>query len=380
MRPETLNIGFVRRGFSRSGGAETYMRRLANGVVGAGHQATLFTSDDWPGQSWSFGPIVRVTGRGPCAFADALEKAGPRKYCDLLLSLERVWRCDFFRAGDGVHRAWLERRAQFDGALQKFARRLRGKDREILRLEKALLSENGAGRVIANSVMVCEEMARYYSRAADTVELVRNGVRVSDFGPAPLKREAARSQLGMASEEVAVLFAGTGWARKGLRFAVAAAEKAGMALFVAGRGKQHRYHSRAVRFLGEMEDLRLPLAAADIFILPTLYDPFSNASLEAMAAGLPVVTTRANGCSEVIEENVHGSIVERADDVDALANALRFWSDPARRLHARGSVLERAAQFDISRNVAQMLELLLGATAAQPALETEFTSGKMRNT
>lgn len=354
-----MNIGFVRRGFSRSGGAEAYLRRLARSLSAAGHEATLFTSADWPEAEWSFGRIVRVNGSEPIAFADELDRIDPRSHCDLVVSLERIWRCDFFRAGDGVHQSWLERRAQFDGALQKFARRLRSKDHEILRLEKALLGENGAGRVIANSCMVREDVMRYYGRPPTTVELLRNGVRVSDFGPAPLKREAARSRLGITADETAVLFAGSGWGRKGLRFAIAAAEKAGMRLLVVGRGKQRRYRADTVRFLGEMDDLRLPLAAADIFILPTIYDPFSNASLEALAAGLPVITTRANGCSEIIDEKVHGSIVERADDIGALSDALRFWSDPVRRMNARPALLERATQFDISRNVAHMLELLL---------------------
>src|SRR5207248_6282604 len=193
-------------------------------------------------------------------------------------------------------------------------------------------------------------------------------------------RAAARSQLGIGADEVAVLVAGSAWERKGLRFAIAAAEKTGMRLLVAGRGKQRRYRSNAVHFLGEMDDLRLPLAAADIFILPTLYDPFSNASLEAMAAGLPVVTTRANGCSEIIDEKVHGSIVARPDDVNAFISALQFWGLESRRLNARPALLERATQFDISRNVALMLELLLRCKAAlptaQPALDTDSTSGK----
>jgi len=381
MRPERLNIGFVRRGFSRSGGAEAYAQRLARGLAAAGNEATLFTSAEWPNEQWPHGKIVRVKASEPLAFADELERIDPGKYCDVVLSFERIWRCDFFRAGDGVHRAWLERRAQFDGAFQKFARRLGGKDNQILQLERALLAEGGARRVIANSLMVRDDIVRCYGRSAVSIELVRNGLRVSDFGPAPLKRQAARSQLGLGAD-MAVLFAGSGWARKGLRFAVAAAEKAQTQLLVAGRGKEGRYRSNAVRFLGEMDDMRLPLAAADVFILPTLYDPFSNACLEAMAAGLPVITTRANGCSEIIDDKVHGSIVERPDDVDALASALRFWSDGARRLNARSNLLERATQFDISRNVAQMLELLLGSTGTElyPGIEAEFTSGKIRNT
>jgi UDP-glucose:(heptosyl)LPS alpha-1,3-glucosyltransferase len=364
MRQEKLNIGFVRRGFSRSGGAEAYGRRLARAIATAGHETTLFTGAEWPDEEWPWGQIVRVSGTGPIAFADEIERTNPRKHCDVLLSLERIWRCDFFRAGDGVHRSWLERRAQFDGVLQRFARHLGGKDAEILRLEKNLLGENGARRVIANSAMVRDEIVHHYGRPIETIDLLRNGVRVSDFGPAPLKREAARSQLGIPSGEIAVLFSGSGWARKGLRFAIAAVENAGMRLLVAGRGQQRRYRSKAVQFLGEMDDSRLPLAAADIFILPTLYDPFSNASLEAMAAGLPVITTRANGFCEIMDDNVHGSIIERPNDISALTEALRFWSDPARRANARSNLLERATQFDISRSVAQMLELLLGFEGA----------------
>ena len=356
---ERLNVGFVRRGFSRSGGAEAYARRLAAALAGTGHEATLFTTQEWPDKLWPAGRIVRVNASEPIAFADELERIDPQKHCDVLLSLERIWRCDFYRAGDGVHRAWLERQAQFDGAVQKIARRFRGKDREILRLEETLLGDGGARRVIANSRMVRDDVIRHYRRPPETIELVRNGVRVSDFGPAALKRQAARTQLGVGPDEVAPLFAGSGWGRKGLRFAIPAAEKAGMRLFVAGRGKKHLHRSGAVRFLGEMDDMRLPLAAADIFILPTLYDPFSNASLEAMAAGLPVITTRANGCSEIIDEGELGTVLERADDVDGLADALRFWSDERRRRDAQPALLERATQFDISQNVAHMLDLLL---------------------
>src|SRR5436190_23053890 len=94
-----------------------------------------------------------------------------------------------------------------------------------------------------------------------------------------------------------------------------------MRLLVAGRGNERKYRTGSVTFLGEIEDVRLPLAAGDIFILPTVYDPFSNASLEAMAAGLPEITNRAHGRSEIIETQVHGSVVECTIDVNALSEA-----------------------------------------------------------
>ena len=110
MQSDQLTIGFVRRGFSSGGGAESYLQRLAAGVARAGHQIRLYTSAEWPADMWNFGPVVQVDATSAIAFADALEKVAPRRECDVLMSLERIWRCDVYRAGDGVHRAWLERR------------------------------------------------------------------------------------------------------------------------------------------------------------------------------------------------------------------------------------------------------------------------------
>jgi UDP-glucose:(heptosyl)LPS alpha-1,3-glucosyltransferase len=377
MTQENLKIGFVRRGFSPSGGAEIYLRRLAHGVLAAGYEVVLFTTAPWPETEWP-GKIHRIAATGPIEFADELERVNPRNHCHLLISLERIWHCDFFRAGDGVHRAWLERRARFDAPLRKFARAFSRKHEEILRLEKALLGNGGAGRIIANSAMVRDEIVDYYGFPGDAIDLIRNGIRVSEFGPAPFKRGAARSQLHLAETDIAVLFVGSGWERKGLRFAVAAVESLRderVRLLVAGRGNRGRFRSRSAHFFGEVGDIRPLLSAADIFLLPTLYDPFSNASLEAMAAGLPVVTTRANGFSEIIEEKIHGSIVDQADNIAALGEALRFWSDESRRKKAQLVLLEHATQFDLSRHIAQTLETILSYPEAAAS-----TSGKIRKT
>ncbi|PYL91291.1 MAG: hypothetical protein DMF16_02820, partial [Verrucomicrobia bacterium] len=246
----------VRRGFSPSGGAEAYLRRVAGALAAAGHEATLFATKDWPQEEWTSGRIIRIEEEGPIAFADELERIDPRKNCDLLVSLERVWRCDFFRAGDGVHRAWLERKAQFEARLTKIVRRFNPKHDALLRLEKALLGDGGARRVIANSAMVRDEIVRHYGFADGAIDLIRNGVRVSDFGPAPRKRAAARAQLRIGPDEIAVLFLGSGWERKGLRFAIAAMAKLRdqqMRLLVAGRGNERKYRSGGVTFLGEID-------------------------------------------------------------------------------------------------------------------------------
>jgi len=362
MSDKRLTIGFARRGYSATGGAEAYLRRVARGVVDLGHDVRLITTTDWPGSAWSFGEITRLRARSIIGFADAFEKSRLQSGCDVVMNLERVWHCDVYRAGDGVHRAWLERRKQFATPLQKLSSFLNRKHGDILRLEKSLFTDRGAGRVIANSQMVKKEIVDLYDYPADKIDIIHNGVSVNEFREASMRRVQSRVVFDLAADEIAVLFVGSGWERKGLRFAIDAVEGCKdlkLRLLVAGRGNQRQYQSPCAQFLGEIVDLPALYAAADIFLLPTLYDPFSNACLEALATGLPVITTRQNGFSEIIESGRHGSMVDRPDDVKELREALGYWSDETRRASARSTILERASQFDISKNVQKTLALLL---------------------
>ena len=371
---QKLRIVFVRRGYSRSGGAEAYLKRLADGTVKAGHEVQLLTTNEWPDDQWPFGSIKRLGATSVIGFADELEQMRPRLLCDVLLSLERVWSCDVYRAGDGVHRAWLARRRKFEIPLKQFVRGASRKHRDLLQLEESLFEKRKAGRVIVASQMVVNEITDLYRYPADKINVVRNGVPLDTFRFDPELRERSRAGLKLKQDQIALLFAGSGWERKGLLFAfeaMALCKNRKMRLLLAGRGDARQYQTMRLRFwrenpvefLGEVADLVPVYAAADIFILPTIYDPFSNACLEALASGLPVITTRSNGFSEIIKDGVHGSVIEDAGNLIALRDAIRFWSDSSLRDAARSANIEHASQFDISNNVAQTLEVLARVTA-----------------
>jgi UDP-glucose:(heptosyl)LPS alpha-1,3-glucosyltransferase len=217
--------------------------------------------------------------------------------------------------------------------------------------------------------MVVNEITDLYRYSADKIDVVRNGVPLDRFRFDPELREKSRAELKLKQDQIALLFAGSGWERKGLLFAIEAmalCKNRKMRLLVAGRGEAGPYRTTPLRFwredpvqfLGEVADVVPVYAAADIFILPTIYDPFSNACLEALASGLPVITTRSNGFSEIIEDEVHGSIVDNPGNLVGLRDPIRFWSDPSRRDAARLANIELASQFDISKNVAETLEIL----------------------
>ncbi len=364
-----FRIAFIRRGYSRSGGAEAYLKRLADGIVKAGHEAQLVTSNEWPENEWPFGSIKRLGGTTAIGFADELEELRPQLRCDVLFSLERVWSCDVYRAGDGVHRAWLARRRKFEVPLKRFVRAASRKHRDLLQLEESLFEKRKAGRVIAASEMVVDEIADLYRYPASKINLVRNGVPLQKFRFDVERRERSRAKFKLKQDQIALLFAGSGWERKGLLFAIEAmalCKNPNLRLLVAGRGEAAPYKTMRLRFwredpvqfLGEVADLVPVYAAADIFILPTIYDPFSNACLEALAGGVPVITTRSNGFSEIVEDGVHGSVVDTPANLIGLRDAIRFWSDQARRDAARSANIQRASQFDISSNVAHTLEIL----------------------
>jgi len=370
-----LTIGLVRRGHSETGGAEAYLKRLAHGLNELGHATRLFTDASWPARQWSWGPITRLRGQTARRFANELVKAEPKRHCDLLLSLERVWECDVYRAGDGIHQAWMQRRDALSPARRRWFRRVSGKDNDTLELERALFT-GGARHVIANSEMVKRQAQEFYGYPSDQIDVVPNGVPLIDFRPDPEARHLRREMLRLHEDEIAVLFVGSGWERKGLRFAAEAVTSLGknLRLLVAGQGRGNVAKHPTVQLLGAVRDLAGLYAAADIFLLPTLYDPFSNACLEALASGLPVITTRANGFSEIIEDGVHGSIINDAAQTGSLRDALVFWSDPERRRAARPAIVERASHFDITRNVERTLDILNHLPKA------DAISGKIRKT
>jgi UDP-glucose:(heptosyl)LPS alpha-1,3-glucosyltransferase len=273
--------------------------------------------------------------------------------------MERVPGCDVYRAGDGVHAAWLARRDAFEPFWKKATRWLNRKHGEILELERRVFDPANTRLVIANSRMVRDEILSHFSFPQDRVQVVYNGIQ--PFANLP-PRDEARRQFGLDPQTFCVLFLGTGWERKGLATAIKAMEMLDdTTLLVAGRGPADLYRSSKARFLGPVADIASLFAAADVLTLPTWYDPFSNACLEGLAAGLPVITTTANGFSEILTPSVHGEVIAPGDAL-ALAEAIDSWNNAERRLAARPACLQLAGSFSIERNAAETMALLVQCT------------------
>lgn len=367
-----MKVALIRQRYTATGGAERYLVQLAAALAGAGHAVDLFANswpDPPPGVRLHRVPVpagpsfVRVLG-----FAWAAHRMTRRGDFDLVHSFDRTIRPDIYRAGDGCHQAWLDRRRTVEGGFARSFDRLSPLHRSLLSLERHLF-QGGCRRIIANSRMVREEILRYYGTAGSAIQVIYTGV---DLGRFRLTRgEAARADfrqaLGVRPGDSVVLFAGSGFERKGLRFLLEAAGRMrgmhGLRIWVLGKGNLHRSQSLAdrlgiadrVHFAGPVADPERWMAAADLFVLPTVYDPFSNACLEAMACGLPVITTAGNGTAEVLEKWQTGAVVPDPRDVKGLVNRITEFLDPARREERRAAARACAEALPAESHLKQML-------------------------
>ncbi|HEY5791956.1 MAG TPA: glycosyltransferase family 4 protein [Chthoniobacterales bacterium] len=353
-------VALVRRGFSRSGGAEAYLRRLATGLFEKGCEVTLYNDRPWPEDYWPYPQLSLSQGGGaPREFSRAFHRL--RNPQEIIFSMERVVGCDIYRAGDGVHAAWLERRAEHEAPIRTFIRRFTPKHRALLELERQVFHAEHTRHIIANSQMVKREITSRFHYPAERVSVIYNGV--PPHKPFTQARERVRENLGFSPSDCVVLFAGSGWERKGLRYAIEACRGfPNLTLLVAGRGDAPA-RPDFVRYLGEVRGMERYFTAADFFLLPTLYDPFSNACLEALAAGLPVITTQFNGVSETLEDGVTGSLVADAAFIPELRRAVGFWMRPENRVPAAGRCRALADRLSLEENTRQTLELILRAGA-----------------
>jgi UDP-glucose:(heptosyl)LPS alpha-1,3-glucosyltransferase len=350
-------IWLLRRRFDPAGGGERFAARLARALALRGWRVRI-AAEEWPEADDGHYSVVRVPTRSPAAFARHWSSRLAPSAEGVVLSLERTARQHLYRAGDGVHASWLERRAPSRSPLGRFLARLNPKHRALLRLERATFRPESTGRVLANSPMVRDEILARFGYPADRVEVVPAGVDLATYAPCrdAARRGALRARFGLPRDAVAWAFVGSGFARKGLLRAVRAAAAQAAArvhLLVLGRGDPAPARALAGSLGFGDRLLFLPggtpaldaYHAADAFILPTLYDPCSNATLEAAACGLPVITTAGNGAAAFVKAILLGDPRGDADLAGLCAPAARPF-DPSRADPAARAALDEKPCWD----------------------------------
>jgi len=333
----TWRIAFLRRRFSPTGGAERYLLRLASGLVTQGHQITLYC-EDWSLRENPFQDVRKINTNDPVSFAREVMARPLRDRHDIIFSLERVPHCDLYRAGDGLHADWLAYRHAFYPVKGRVRTLMRSKNRELCRLEAQVFAPGGVKRVICNSHFVANQIINRFDFPANRIDVIYNGVPYLQFSSGD--RALGRRALGLNPDDYVILLVGAGVERKGHAIAREAM-----------RHIKKKYAKLVI--IDSPPTVAMPhvYAAADVFLLPTLYDPFANVTLEALAAGLPVITSAQNGASEIMENEVNGFVLPRADDDKLLVHLLDYLSQPENRARFRQPAQALAQQYDLPRNL-----------------------------
>jgi UDP-glucose:(heptosyl)LPS alpha-1,3-glucosyltransferase len=350
---------------AKTGGTEGYLDRLAGWLAARGHEVTVVCRSHGAPPD----PRVRfVRLHGPAlggawrtwSFARAVERHLAAHAYDLVVGLGRTWTQDVLRLGGGCQRTYLE--LAHRSTLTTRDRWLGSgawKHALAVRIEERALA-NPRTHVITNSAMVRRDVQARYGLAEERVSVIANGVDLARFHPHLRAGAGAakRRELGLGADECVLLFLGTGYARKGLDLVLEAFPRvlAGWPearLVVAGfDSARARYEARAAElglagratFVGGTLAPEHLYAAADLYVLPTRYDPFANSTLEALAAGLPVITSTTNGGGELIDPGVQGACVEVAAGAAGLAEELLRWRPPERRARAARAARARAEE------------------------------------
>lgn len=189
--------------------------------------------------------------------------------------------------------------------------------------------------LVAVSRKTAGDLSRFYGRA-NNVDIAYHGLDLERFQPARrhMLRADARRELALASGDFALLLIGNDWNSKGLSCLLSAASRlsgASFSILVVGSDNPAPFQETIqklgladrVHFLPPRPDVEFYYAAADTYASPTLEDSFGLPVAEAMACGLPVVTSRAAGVSEIIHSGEDGFVLESPEDVLALSNILQ---------------------------------------------------------
>ncbi|MBF0556225.1 MAG: glycosyltransferase family 4 protein [Nitrospirae bacterium] len=358
-------IALIRKQYDPFGGAENYIDSLINNLNGyeihmlssrwkENPRATHHTVD---AASLSSARSVIKFNRNA---ARVIRHIGP----DCTVSFERTTCQDIYRAGDGCHRQWLQIRRLTSGRLKGLSFHFNMLHRTLLSIEKELFK--GTPVIITNSNMVKENIIEHYAVNEEKINVLYNGVDLDRFNPSGRERlsEEFRREFRVKDDTAIVLFVGSGFERKGLAVLIDAMGRINVpaVLYVAGRGRTGKYEALARRlgvrvvFAGARRDIEGFYAAADVFVLPTLYDPFSNAVLEAMASGCAVITSKNNGAAEIIEEGSDGVLLDDMTDPAELSGKI----DKTIPIHGRLGQMaaEKARAYSIERAAGQFSRLI----------------------
>ncbi len=380
----------------KRGGAERYLVDLCHRMAGEGHEVHVYT-EQWQEED-SRVQFHRITGilfprsLHLLSFSLKATKAIQEGGYDIAFGVGNTLEADILQPHGGVHWAWFWRSLRaYDRTyvwFPKFLGRIFSLKQWVSGwIEDAPYRKERLSRIVAISDMVKRDMIHWYRLPEDRVTVVYNGVDTDHFHPRNRRyREDIRKRHGLR-EEFVMLFVSNNFRMKGLRFLMKALRRLKkrtaepFRLFILGRDRKEPYVrlvrrmgiSEEVIFAGSTDEPEKYYGASDLLVHPSFYDACSLTVLEALASGLPVITSSSNGASGILHQGREGFVISDPRDDQDLEEKISFFLDPNRRREASIAARTLAEEYSTERNWGEMRALFESALSERKVLHEEET-------
>ncbi|MGC1879010.1 MAG: glycosyltransferase family 4 protein [Rhabdochlamydiaceae bacterium] len=378
-------ITLIKAELFKQGGLEKYTWQIARDFCTLGCEVTLLTSGIFqPPFSSPLLKIVTFPIDHPLSVlnlihfdrscSDYIEKHPT----PIIFSLDRNRFQTHLRAGNGVHAAYLERRSAEEGFVKRLSFALNPLHRVTLSLEKKGFEHPDLKLLFTNSFLVKEEILQFYHTDPDKIQVVHNGVEwhgmQAPFDKWESEKEKTAREWHLDPNAFQFLFIGHNFRRKGLEKLLSALVRIKgehFQLSVVGKEKNLSHFkavvqslglSKKVFFFGPQKETSPFYQIADCLIIPSLYDPFANVTVEALAMGLYVISSKSNGGHEVLKEQ-SGTVIESLEDPLSFAEVLKNVLNRRKTVARACSIRQSVKHLDFSNQLRKITQLTVDSQA-----------------
>jgi len=376
-----LRFATAIRDFSQKrGGAERYLIDLCARMASEDFEVHVY-AEHWDEENRGIHFHQVRTIRFPkslrlLSFAVRATREMMSGHFDVTLGVGNTLAADVLQPHGGVHWAWFWRSLRaydhpFLWVIKFLGRVLSPKQWIQGFIENAPYRKNDYYRIVAISDMVKQDVMHWYGIPEDRIVVIYNGVDTERFHPRNRKyREDIRKKHGIG-DELVVLFVSNNFRMKGLGYLIKAlaeikkVDPTPYKCLVLGRDRKASYIrlarrfglSKEVIFAGSTDEPEKYYGAADLLIHPTFYDACSLTVLEALASGLPVITTASNGASGILSHGEDGWVINEMEKGDQLKRAIQYFLDDKVRELASYRGRDKAESYCKKLNFDRMIEI-----------------------
>jgi UDP-glucose:(heptosyl)LPS alpha-1,3-glucosyltransferase len=364
-----LKVALLKSSFRLSGGLEKYCLRLAHALRKDNAAVDILSTQSSPEHG-----VVSICSSLKPSFLNMLwfdfqcRRYLAKHHYDIVFGFDRHFLpLTLYRAGNGCHKAYLERRIRHSGLLKRLLLYCNPLHLLTNLSERYTFEIRPPKHIICNSHMVRDEILTFYPKVPrESLSVIHNGVEWNEFAP----HFAARTKSSVPQ----ILFIGHEWNRKGLKSllqALACLKDLPFFLTAIGRERRPRPFLKQVQHLGLQDRVCLIpkhttvlpyLASSSIAVIPSLYDPFANVTVEALAMGLFVITTTANGGSEVIQHGLNGFVLDEQCSAEALSIAIRKALTIVKEPFSADRIRNSVKELDFQESLLGYLRLFPGSS------------------